>query len=738
MNNLLLKVYIELRAKALNRPFDYLYSGETDLKPGMRVRVNFNNSPRIGYVTEVIELNLQTLSEKKNLKSIIEVIDTEPIISPQLFSVLESLSEKNYVPLIQMIQTALPPSLKPASSSLKAPKLAYQGYVVASSILAGGTKLTPKQRNVYDRIQSGEEIPKNSVSSSVLNSLLDKKLVTLIYKEKDRLNINEKIIAVSNSNVKLTDDQLRVCDKVFRDPYNTFLLQGVTGSGKTEVYLELAKRMLFKNKTSLIIVSEISLTPQMMGICKARFGNAIALLHSGLKPSERLDQYRKIYKGEVSIIIGARSAIFAPIQNLGLIVIDEEHSPTYHQETFPYYQTQDVAELIQSNGEGIKLIYGSATPSLLTASKAKKGVIGHLELSNRVNKKELPLVSIVNMNDSTNYSGNTYFISKQTREEIEKTVSNKEQVMVLVNRRGFASYLTCQKCRSVVRCEKCGRALKYHKGANCLKCHACETKTLYPRFCKDCGSVHFDNMGFGTETVEEELKKMFVNARISRIDSDSISEDSSVSKILNEFSNGEIDILVGTQMIAKGHDFPNVTLSVVVAGDLELNLPNYYAAESVFNLIYQTIGRAGRGNKQGKAVIQTYNPHHYAVVSAAQQNYEQFYLNEMRIRKISKFPPYWYLSLVHVYAKDEVDIEVFSNEIVENLNSVLEHNKENVIITGSYDPYITFNGPYRKKNILLRYKKESDVKEALKTLMKAGNTSPKVKIDIEVNPIHLF
>ena len=743
MKHFLLKVYIELRAKALNRPFDYLYYGEASLVPGMRVLVNFRNQILVGYVVAVFEISdlhaIDELREKKKTRYIEDILDAEPIMTEKMFAVISEFSERTCVPLIHMIQTALPPSLKPSLSSIKAPKKALEAFLALGNSNVLDFKLTPRQTQLYNRVRHGEIVLKSAESLSTVRTLIDKGLIKLDFREKDRLNLKSRTQEIVDSGyVILNEEQSNAVDMVLENKFNSYLLEGVTGSGKTEVYLELADRIAKDGLSTLIIVSEISLTPQMIMLCQKRFGDRVALLHSGLTASEKYDQYRKISRGEVSVIVGARSAIFAPVNLLGLIIIDEEHSSTYYQDTFPYYNVHDIASIIQEFSPRVKILLGSATPSLVSATRARKNVIGHVRLENRYNKMSLPEVEIVDMSNPLNFFGRTYFLSKQLVNALTDVLSRQEQSIILVNRRGFSSFLECEKCHGIVRCEKCNRSMKYHKSDNTLKCHACATSIPYPRFCPECGGDSFRNIGFGTETVEEELKRIFPDNSIARIDSGLLSNGKKSEKIIDNFAKGNIDILVGTQILSKGHDFSNVTLSAIVAGDVALSIPNFTATESVFNIIYQTIGRSGRGSKRGKAIIQTYNPSHYAIQSAATQNYNEFYEKEMLVRKISKFPPYWYLSLLHVYAKESTNINDFANEVLTLLRNELSVSAKDVIITGPYDPYVKFVGPYRKVNILLRYKDFSSIKRALLSVSEAGNSTSDTKIDIEINPIDLY
>lgn len=740
MKDYLIQVYVEIRANALNRPFSYLFHGENIIQKGTRVTVDFNNRERVAYVISVEEIEDIKLFKKQNpnlkLKHITNIIDREPLFSEELFNLALQVADYYFSPLIQVLQSMLPPSLRPLSSFLKAPKIAMEKFLIISSVVP--TNLTTKQQTIYDQIKTSGEVLKSFISSpSIIRILIERGFVLEIEKEKNRYQIKKDFLKIDFKENKLTSEQSKVYDEVLSSEQETFLLQGVTGSGKTEVYLRLAEHYLNQGQGVLLIVSEINLTPMMISLCEQRFENQVAVLHSALTPAQKYDEYRKIKNGDAKIVVGARSAIFAPINNLGLIVIDEEHTSSYHQDTPPFYDVREIAAMRQNSNPDLKMVLGSATPSLITRAKAEKKVYGHLVLKNRINNMELPEVEIINLQDPSNLIDNSLIISKQLKNAIDQTIAKNEQVMLLLNRRGFASFLECERCHSVVRCPECNSSLTYHKEENNLKCHRCDLTFPYPKYCLECGHHSFYHFGFGTEAVHEEIKKMYPNNTIARLDTDVVKDRSSVN-ILNDFQDHKIDILIGTQMISKGHDFENVTLSAVIMADVGLKIPNYMASENAFSLIYQTIGRAGRGHKKGKAIIQTFNPTHYAIQLAAKQDYEAFFKQEMIIRKLSKFPPYWNLVLIHIYAQNGVDINQVSGE----LREILEKNIENFIadtsIVGPYKPYISRYGPYYKRLILLRTKNLSFLNDSLKKISDAASLDRNIKIEIEVNPINIF
>ena len=418
-----------------------------------------------------------------------------------------------------------------------------------------------------------------------------------------------------------------------------YLLHGITGSGKTEIYLQLIKRELEKGKTAIVLVPEISLTPQTIERFTSRFGKEkIAVLHSKLSNGERFDQWNKIKEGKAQIVIGARSAIFAPIKNLGIIIIDEEHDSSYQSESTPQYDSLEIARKI-ANEENIKLVLGSATPDTRTYKNALEGKIALIELTKRANNAKLPEVEIVDLRDELS-NGNHNMISEKLKNEIQRNLENKNQTILFLNRRGFSNFIMCKTCGNVIKCKRCDISMTYHKDEHKLKCHYCGLEEHVPNKCPSCGSKELKYSGAGTQKLEEEVHKLFPNASTIRMDIDTVTKKHSHEDILTKFKEDKIDILIGTQMIVKGHDFPKVTLVGVISADNALNIGDYRASEITFQVLTQVAGRAGRGEQNGKVIIQTYNPDHYAIECAKEQDFKKFYQIESKIRKTLKYPPF--------------------------------------------------------------------------------------------------
>lgn len=513
----------------------------------------------------------------------------------------------------------------------------------------------------------------------------------------------------------LTSDQQRafeaISEKIHAHEQCTYLLHGVTGSGKTEVYLQTIEEVLNLNRQAMMLVPEIALTPQMVLRFKRRFGDEVAVLHSGLSKGERYDEWQKIRDGKARVSVGARSSVFAPFKNLGMIIIDEEHESSYKQEDYPRYHARDIAQW-RSEYHQCPLILGSATPSLESFARAEKGVYELLSLPNRVNQQALPEVEIVDMREELN-SGNRSMFSNQLRDAIQQRLDNQEQIVLFLNRRGYASFMLCRDCGHVPQCPNCDISLTYHKSTDQLKCHYCGHQEVPPNQCPNCESEYIRQMGTGTQRVEELLQEAFQEARIIRMDVDTTSRKGAHEKLLNDFGSGKGDILLGTQMIAKGLDFPNITLVGVLNADTMLNLPDFRASERTYQLLTQVAGRAGRHEKEGQVLIQTYNPDHYAIKDVQENDYTAFFQKEMNYRKIGKYPPYFFLINFTIAHKEMKKVMEASKHIHKIL---LQHLTDKALVLGPSPAALSrINNEYRFQ-ILVKYKREPALHEALKYL----------------------
>ena len=724
------EVLIEYSLHSLNRPFSYIYSGDKKIDEGFRVLINFNNKEIIGYVTKIIETN-KTHDELEDelgfdIEEIIDVIDETPLLNKDLLKLADEVSEYYLAPKISVLQTMLPPTLSPRRGALRAPKIAYDQYVKVINDDEEG--LTDKQIELLRLLNKEDKTLKREIKSvSILNKLVEQNRVLIFKEEKRRLEIPNYEY---QNPPKLTNDQQRVVEEFNFSNDPVYLLEGVTGSGKTEVYLHLSEQVLKEGKDVLMLVPEISLTPVMVEYFLKRFKDNVAILHSELTPAEKYDEYRKIAKGECHIVVGARSAIFAPLKNIGLIILDEEHVESYKQDVVPFYHAREVA-IMRGKMHNAKVLLASATPSLESRARAQKNVYHLLMLPNRVNTQPLPKTTVINLADYHNIDRDSYMFSIRLREEIKATLSRKEQAILLINRRGFSSSVSCRHCGHVFKCPTCGIALTYHKSDNMLKCHHCDYVEKMPDVCPECGSKYLMKTGFGTERIEEEVNRLFPEARTLRLDSDSAKIRAKIPQIIEQFRNQEADILIGTQMIAKGHDFPNVTLVGIVLADIGLSMPSYRSNERAFQLITQAVGRSGRSDKKGQAIIQTYIPTHYAITLAARQDYELFYRQEMNMRKVQSYPPYSFLASVTLASKNEENAISGIYEVVDFLNYELG---EDALVLGPTTPYIPYEGNKIVRTALIKYRDKDKVHEVLKKLLVKYRNKSQFSISINIDP----
>ncbi len=723
------EVLVEYTQSILDRSFTYIYTGNKTLEPGYRVLIPFNKKNIVGYTVSVSKSNLskeELIKEKGyEIGEIIDVLDTKPILNKDLLHLVDTLSEYYLCGKMAILQCMLPPSLNVRKGTLTAPKIAYTQYleVVKGSNIEG---LTPRQTEIYNYIKDNNKVLKTSVTPSMAKALIDKHKVHIIKEEKRRLKVTDDAVYPK---LELTEDQKRVVDEFNNSSDNVFLLEGVTGSGKTEVYLTICDEYLKQGKSILMLVPEIALTKSMSEFFLNRFHSDVAILHSSLTPAERYDEYRRIESGEAKIVVGARSAIFAPLANIGLIILDEEHTESYKQDTYPYYHAREVA-LIRAKEHHAKVILGSATPSLESRAKATNGVYHLLTLPKRINGEPLPTVTIIRLNNHHNFSNESKLFTSTLIEKIRERLAKHEQIILLVNRRGYSS-ITCRECGESIICPTCKVPLIYHRSDETLKCHHCNYVREVPDSCPNCGSTHLMKLGYGTEKIEDEVHKLFPNAITLRLDSDVGKERTAMRQVIDEFSNHNADILIGTQMIAKGHDFKDVTLVGVINADLGLSAPSYRNSERTFELLTQAIGRCGRGDKMGEAIIQTYNPSHYAITNAARQDYESFYKIEINKRKGMHYPPFYYLCGVKISGKNEKAVIELSTNIKYSLSTLLG---DKVILYGPIIPYISYNDGKYNRSVLIKYRDNKSVKEVLKESKEALTVRGNIEISIDFDP----
>lgn len=721
---MIIGVLVELSNKNIDRVFDYSVPDcfLDKIKLGIRVKVPFGKMELEGFVVEVKD------SSDVEIKDILDVIDDEAILNSELLELGKKMQEDTLSTLISCYQIMLPKALKAKNGQVINKKFDTYYYLNKDIVCYG--KLSTSQEKIINLCMEKEYVLRKElvdISLSSLNTLIKKNILLEKKLEHYRLSYNEKI----EPKKELTNDQKSVVDEVLANTgYFPYLLFGVTGSGKTEVYMELIEDALNKGKTSIVLVPEISLTPQMVLRFQKRFGDNIAAIHSALSDGEKYDEWRRIVKGEAKIVIGARSAIFAPLNNIGMIIIDEEHSDSYKQDdSNPRYNAKDIA-LLRGKYHNCPVIMGSATPSLEVFARAKKGVFKLLELPNRINGKSLPHINIVDMNEMISKTKGHF--SPVLLEAISARLLKNEQIILLLNRRGYSSFVTCKNCGYTFKCPNCDITLTYHKSSRTLRCHYCGYGTKVYDTCPECHEKSINDLGVGTEKVEEELNKLFPESRILRMDFDTTSRKGMHEKMIKAFKNHEYDILLGTQIVSKGLDFDNVTLVGVINADTSLNIPDFRSSETTFSLLAQVAGRAGRSDKEGEVIIQTFNPEHYAIQYTKKHDYLGFYNREMSIRRELKYPPYYYICYVKISGKDNKYIYEESLKITK-----LFHNKLiNMIILGP-SPCTIFklNNIYRY-GIILKYKKDEDLREVLNKVIEHYKDNRNIKIDVNFNPSH--
>lgn len=715
------KVLVEINNINVDKTFDYIVPFEyiEKIKIGMRVKVPFASRELEGFVLDLVN----STDDNYELKEIISIVDTEPILNNELLHLGQFMSKKYFSTLISCYQTMLPKALKAQNKTTINKKMIKYVELCSNSF----PKLKPNQEKIVEYLRINGKVKKeevNKISVSGVNTLIKNGIIIESLIEEYRLVTKD--INKEKETFKLTVEQQEAKNKILSQTQSSvFLLHGVTGSGKTVVYMEIVEEMLNRGKDSMFLVPEISLTPQMVYHFKSRFGDEVAVLHSRLSEGEKYDEYRKIVEGKVHIVVGARSAVFAPFKNLGAIIIDEEHTTSYKQDNNPKYSAIEIAIERAKNNNAI-VILGSATPSLETYARSIKGLYTLVELKHRVNTNNLPLVEIVDMSKEK-HRGNIF--SSRLITEVNKRLEEHEQIILLLNRRGYSSFITCSNCGYTAKCPHCDITLTYHKTSNTLRCHYCGYADKMNDICPSCGEKAIKTLGTGTEKVEEEIKKVF-NARVVRMDLDTTSKKGSHEKIITAFKNHEYDILLGTQMIAKGLDFSNVTLVGVINADTSLMIPNYRSNEYTFQLLMQTAGRSGRGEKNGSVIIQTFNPEHYAITLASKHDYIDFFKQEMEVRRKLSYPPYYYLIYIKVIGKDYNKISVESNKIASILTRELKNSK---ILGPTTCSVFKLNGLFRF-GIIIKYKKEEKMEEVLQSLVNHYKGNQTVKVDIDVNP----
>lgn len=719
-------VLTQIGAKAVDQTFSYHVPKllENNIKIGVRVRIPFGNMILDGFVLGISD---NSSYDNSKIKDIINVIDKEPVLNKEMLLLGKYMSDNLLASLSSCYQVMLPKALKAEVKSNI--KIKYDRYLHRIKSIEEIDRYIDNckyenQVNLLCKLKEGD-ILITKMSSSI-NTIIKYGFATIIYEECKRY----KYDGISNyKRVNLTDKQRLVSDTIISSfgKSDTFLLYGVTGSGKTEVYMDVIEKAINNGKSAIMLVPEIGLTPQIVGKFISRFGNVISVLHSKLSDSERYDEYRKITNGESKIVIGTRSAIFVPFANIGVIIIDEEHTSSYKQDNNPRYSAINVAEW-RSKYHNCPLVLGSATPSLESFAKAGNHVYKLLSLTERAGGSVLPNVNIVDMKEEVK-KGN-FILSDMLKNKISEVLSKGEQAIILLNRRGYSSTISCKECGYVYKCPNCDITYTYHKSSNNLKCHYCGYSMVLPNKCSICGSDNLKDYGLGTEKLEETLNSLY-KARIVRMDVDTTSKKGQHQKIIDDFGEHKYDILIGTQMIAKGLDFPLVTLVGVVSIDSSLTSPDYRASENTFQLLSQVSGRAGRSENKGEVIVQTFNPDHYAITLAKNHDYIDFYKEEMKIRKMLKYSPYYYMVLVSITSKD---YELGFKE-ANKIGSYIRNNisSDSIVLGPTMANMFKVNNIYHYQ-IIIKYRKDDSLMKVLKFIIDMQVKNNKIDVSIDFNP----
>ena len=717
----LLECYIEHPVRSIDQTFTY-YSNEPAL-PGVRVKVDFNHRSIMGFVEQVTETeeSVEAVSAKIGypLKPVEAILDEEPLITEELAELAAWMKEATLSTMISCYQAMLPSKVKPKGS---AKRVAEETWAVISE---EEVSLTPKQLEAYQFVEQNQPVLYARLRRHYPNAarvLVQKHAIVTVKKERTA----KSVVHTLRQGPRLTEDQQRAVAEIEQSSDTVFLLHGQTGSGKTEIYLNLAAKALEAGKQVLILVPEISLTPQMIERVSSRFGEELAIYHSGLNPQEKYEQYRMVKNGRAAIVVGTRSSIFLPFQNLGLIVLDEEQDSSYKQDTQPAYHCRDVA-VFRAGVHACKVILGSATPSLESYARALKQVYHLVELKERINRT-LPTVSVIPLKDCMK-QGQSYILSEPLKAKMQEHLSRHKQIILLLNRRGYHTMLRCNACKEPLVCRHCDMTLSYHHQTRTMVCHSCGTSYPIPTTCPSCGAREgFGSYGFGTERLEAEVRQNFPDARVLRMDADTTAAHLAHEKLLTQFGNHEADILVGTQMIAKGLDYPDVTLVGILNGDEGLNRTDYRSCEVIFDLLMQAAGRSGRGAKEGEVVLQVFDPNHYAVVCAARHDYQTFFQTEMKFRHAAQEPPYTYLIALTVLNRSEEACEDTAMALMNGLS-------------GSFRKIGLIPLPKRRDTfrtrILLKGKDLDVMRTAVRDLLEQQPALRKKDIRIDVSPMNL-
>ncbi len=746
---LIAQVVVDVVHENVARPFSYLVPQALAVAVGMRVSVPLGRRQVSGVV---VQLTPTCDVPPEKLRPITRVLDGFAAVPPHLMALAVALAAQNHCPLAETLRLMLPAAMRTGRVQVKREPMAQLAEGVNVAEAAAAQARAPKRATLLRMLADGQPHAVSALAELVaapqdaLKKLAQAGLVCLTEREAFRLPYADMPSAASTAPEPTPEQRaaLAVMLPALEKGTGAFLLHGVTGSGKTEVYLAMAKRALEMGKAAIILVPEIALTPQMVGWFRERFGPRTAVLHSRLTDGERMDEWRRIRLGDARVVVGARSAVFAPAEQLGLIVVDEEHEQTYLSDRHPRYDARRVAA-DRCAREGATLLLSSATPSILSFAMAKRGDYTLVEMPTRVNGRPLPPVTIVDMRLEL-AAGNRFIFSQLMQQRLAACLARGQQAMLFLNRRGYNTFVSCRSCGYVVKCDKCDVSMTLHQPGGedtaLLHCHFCGATAAPPKTCPTCGSSYIRYFGAGTQKVEEEMHRLFPNVKTIRMDIDTTHKRDAHYRMLTDFREGKAQVLIGTQMIAKGLDFPSVTLVGVVAADASLNLPDYRAQERTFQLVTQVAGRAGRAGDTGEVVLQTYQPEHPCILAAAAQDYRAFFTQEFDRRRTGLYPPFTMIARLLVESDSEPAAQAMNTRLLDTLESYLAahpaQKRRVLMLRGDVAPVNRIRGKYRY-HVLLKLFEHPEAEPVIALLAELAQVSdPQCQIYAEVNPATLI
>lgn len=725
------KVIVDISTSAVDKIFDYLIPPDMPLQIGDRVNVPFGSKTIEGYVIDIVAQN----ESKYKLKYISARLDAEPIITTEMLELMHYMRTAFYLRYVDCLRLFLPSKLRGGKiKELTREFVSVNKAIPIDEMLQSVGNRAKSQKKLLENIGEGDFLTNLNADygASAVKSLIEKGFLIKTSERVMRKPFND-VKSESEKIVELTEEQNKAVEIIENTDKRAILLHGVTGSGKTEVYLTLIDHAIKQGKTAIMLVPEISLTPQMLRIFRSRYGEGVALLHSGLSAGERFDEWQRIYSGDANVVLGARSAIFSPLKNVGIIILDEEHDQSYVSDNNPRFNAIDVA-IWRGDYNGAHVVLGSATPSLESYNNASKGKYALASMTKRITDKGLPTISVVDMAREI-MDGNAGIFSRELKADLVSEINNGNQVIIFLNRRGFASFQMCKQCGYVAKCTDCDIALTYHTEDKMLKCHYCGKRYKPLTHCPNCGSEHIRYGKAGTEKVVDEVKKLLPNVKVLRLDNDTTRTKTAYHEILGAFRRGEAQVLVGTQMVAKGHDFPNVTLVGILDADMSLYYSSYMSNERTFQLLTQVSGRAGRAEKQGKVIVQTYTPNHFIFKLIKQNNYKSFFDKEVNTREISKFPPFTTIVRILIRSEDEMKTVEQTKKIFEGIKAVKQDfDNEFVYCAAMKAPVARIEKLYRYQIIIRLLRDKQDVIiDAIYSIVDKSQSND-ISVFVELNP----